>query len=373
MKSTFHPKVTTGAALLIAVLLLGCHSSKKNIQYPLTASYEVSASDSSALDLVETYYATDFHYTAYDTARFFSTRNLRDGAVMSWIDEQGLYIRETKGRFCSCTDITGDLFQVWKDGFDSPELLRAASSYKMEGRRVFDARFVREEGDTTWLTIDEETPNLWFDFPWMPGLPVDYSYRLRGGEVHYKLVSSDFKAPTSYDPERFSDDCVRIPPEAWLGEGPQSELAQSSNRIWVYGYMIDEDENLLTGELGVASDRNGRKGFAATEVAQGSFDVELLRGEVYTLDFKAENSVKKKLVLDCSNVPDTDTGYLIEINVELFEEGVEEVQRYLDSNPMMRIYYDTDSANFVVDYALAQQAALDLELMRQRSGGRGAE
>lgn len=349
---------------------MGCHPSKKNVQYPLTVKYEVSASDTAALQLVETYYATDFRYTAYDTVRFTSLRNSRMGSVFTWFDGTSLYVRETNGHYCSCTNITDEVFDFWMDGFDSPTISREEKSYKLDGRRVYNASFVREETDTTWLVIDEELPNLWFDFPWMPGLPLDYSYRLRDGEVHYRAVSTETSPPPPFDPLNFSSDCVRIPPEAWVGEGPTSDLAASSNRIWLYGFMYDESESLLNGEVGVSSNRNGVRSFATAEIAQGSFDLELLRGQVYTFDFKADGSVNKKMVVDCSNVPEGTEGYLIEIDVELFVQDAIEVNRFLENTTMMRIFYNPDSANFMIDYELANKAAADLELMRQRMNGR---
>lgn len=368
MKSSVNTLSILFVLALSIGVLIGCHPSKKNVQYPFTVTYAVSATDSAALDLVETYYATDFRYTAYDTLRFTSLRNSRMGSVFSWYDGSALYIRETNGMHCACTDITGEVFSFWMDGFDAPVIEREGSAYKLDGRKVYNAQFVREGTDTTWLVIAEETPNLWFDFPWMPGLPVDYSYRLRDAEVHYRMTSMETAPPPPFDPANFSRDCVRIPPEAWVGEGPQSDLAAGSNRIWLYGYMFDEAENLLNGEVGVSSDKGGVKSYASTEISQGSFDLELLRGHVYTIDFKADGSVRKKMVVDCSNVPDNTDGYLIEIDVELFNEGAAEVQRYLDSNPMMRIFYNTDSANFMVDYELATKAAADLDVMRQRMG-----
>ncbi len=368
MKPYFQSFVAIAAVLLSGWLLFGCHSSKNATRYPLTVQYEVSATDSAALDLVETYYATDFRYTAYDTLRFTSLRNSRMGSVFSWYDGSALYIRETNGKHCSCTDITGDVFSFWMDGFDTPSIVRGDKSYKRNGRRVYDAHFVRDAADTTWLVIAEETPNLWFDFPWMPGLPVDYSYRLRDGEVHYQLKSMETTPPPPFDPSNFSRDCVRIPPEAWVGEGPQSELAAGSNRIWLYGYIYDENENLLNGEVGVQSNRDGIQTYASTEISQGSFDLELQRGEVYTFDFNADGSVNKRMVVDCSNVPENNDGYLIEIDVELFEQDATEVQRYLENTTMMRIFYNTDSANFMVDYDLATKAAADLETMRKRMG-----
>lgn len=372
MKQIFSQRSAV-LALILAGWLVGCHPSKKNIQYPLTVKYEVSASDSAALDLVETYYATDFRYTAYDTVRFTSLRNSRMGSVFSWFDGTAMYVRETNGRYCSCTDITGEVFDFWMDGFDSPSISRDEKSYKLDGRRVYNASFVREETDTTWLVIDEDLPNVWFDFPWMPGLPVDYSYRLRDGEVHYRAVSTETAPPPPFDPQNFSRDCVRIPPEAWVGEGPASDLAAKSNRIWLYGYMYDENENLLSGEVGVGTNRGGVQSYASAEIAQGSFDLELIRGYVYTFDFKAAGTINKRMVVDCSNVPEGTDGYLIEIDVELFEQDAPEVSRFLENTTMMRIFYAPDSANFMVDDALAKKAAADLDMMRQRMGARGRQ
>jgi hypothetical protein len=137
--------------------------------------------------------------------------------------------------------------------------------------------------------------------------------------------------------------------------------------------MYDENENLLSGEVGVGTNRGGVQSYASAEIAQGSFDLELIRGYVYTFDFKAAGTINKRMVVDCSNVPEGTDGYLIEIDVELFEQDAPEVSRFLENTTMMRIFYAPDSANFMVDDALAKKAAADLYMMRQRMGARGRQ
>ncbi len=353
-----------------ALLLHSCTPRKAKIQLPMTIRYTVHANDSGALYLVNTYYAERFEYTMYDSSRFSSRRSALIGDVEMWYDGRSLRVRESNGGYCSCAEVSGAALDFYRSSFDPPNVMMKGQAYDLNGQQVNDAFFVRDETDTTWLTLSTEWPNLWFDLPWIPALPLTYAYRLKNDLVQY-TAQEPAAASVEFNANDYDTDCVRIPAVAWVGAGPESEVAKQGNTIWMYGYLIDEEENLLSGTLTVI--RKGPEGErrASMKLDQGSYDLELLRGYDYTLEFTAPNMVRKRLDIDCRKVPDTPEGYALDINVALFESQVYELKRYLETTSVLAIAYWPDSAGFVVNKELAERAAKDLELMRSREGNAG--
>lgn len=358
-------------ALTGGCLLSACNPKKQSIKLPMTIEYTVSAEDTGALLLVNTYYANRFNYTMFDSARFMSERTALIGDFTNWFDGQSLFIRETNGGYCSCSKVSGRVLDYWFDNFDPPVITRGAS-FKRGNTDVYEAFFIREETDTTWMVIDASLPNLWFDFPWLPGLPVEYSYALRGARVSY-VADIPTVGDVKFNPSGYDENCVRVPAEAWAGISPESELGQMSSAIWLYGFLIDEDDNLLNGTVTVESNRRGVINRAQMQLDRGSFDLELLRGERYVLEFAAPNKTRKRIDLDCAKVPDSDDGYLLDVNVQLFETQSLELRRYLELNPVLGLKYLPDSANFVVDRELVERAANDIMMMRSREQGGGRQ
>lgn len=367
MLPRFYRRFFLAACTAGCLTLVACNAKKKNVTYPLVAEYSVTSPDTGALALVNTYYAERFMYTMYDSVRFSSERDALIGKFKMWYDGDNLYVRETSGQFCSCAHITGAALNYWNTSYDAPPLELGPPKARKGGEEVREGYFIRE-GDTTWIAVNPAIPNMWFDFPHFPGLPVEFSYTLRGAPINY-TAERVTTMPATFDADGYDRDCVRIPPLAYVGVDPQSELGQTTESIWLYGYLLDEEENLLFGEVAVQSDRTGVTNYASMRVENGTFDIELLRGENYTITFSAPGKAKKNLRIECDKVPDTPDGYLFDINVQLFESGSVELQRYLEQNPVMVARYDPDSLTFVNDQSHLNRVARDLEMMRSRESG----
>lgn len=346
---------------------VACNAKKKTIVYPLVAEYLVTSPDTGALALVNTYYAERFNYTMYDSVRFSSERDALIGKFRMWYDGDNLYARETSGQHCSCAHLTGTALEYWNASYDAPPLELGPEKSQKGGDVLREGFFVRD-GDTTWVAVDPAIPNMWFDFPHFPGLPVEFTYNLRGAPVSYSAQRVT-TLPSTFDADGYDNDCVRIPALAYAGVSPESELGQSTESIWLYGYLFDDEENMLYGEVAVESDRKGIKTYATMRIENGSFDIELLRGENYTITFSAPNKAKKHLRIECDKVPDSKDGYLFDINVQLFDSESEELQRYLELTPVMIARFDPELLEFVNDKAHLKQVASDIEMMRERESG----
>ncbi len=355
------------SALTAGCLLLACNARKSKIQYPIDVNYSVSSPDTGALALVNTYYAERFSYTMYDTIRISSEREALLGNFKTWYDRENLFIRESNGRFCKCSHLTGDLLKLWDESYEQPYMKFGDDSRKRGGEDVIDGFFVRE-GDTTWVAVNPKYPNMWFEFPDFPGLPVEFSYKLRDAPV---LYSADNIEPSerSFDTNLFDENCVRVPAQAYLGFGIEDDIVDPPYVVWLHGQLLDDDEQALDGSVTVQSTRQGVTQRAVMQTEYGGFDLELLQGYEYIIEFTAPGMVKKRADIDCSKLPEDYSGRVLGLSVKLFESSSLDLRRFLEQTAAIKAEYDPEEELLKIDDAYTKQIADDIMRMRSRETG----
>ena len=330
---------------------------------PMEVNYSVSSPDTGAQGMVHTYFGEYMNYKVYDSTTFQMKREGLLGAVTQWYDKDAIYIRETMGDYCTCVQLEGTLFEMWKKDEWISNYEYSAEKGTHLGYATMSGVAVGEMGDTTWIEIAPDIINPWFENPSLPGLPLKYEYLFRGKKVTYEVDKID-ALKESYDPSSFADGCVRIPPPAFMGMAPQDSMTWDTNDIWVFGGLFDDADNYVRGDVMVEVSSESGVEQAKMRVDQGTYDLQLLPGELYTLDFTAEGQVHKRIELDCRDMPEDQGSFLLNMDVHLFEAVDPEVDDYLSRTPVGVAYFDVDSMNLIFDFEYTKQVAMELSRLQ---------
>lgn len=344
---------------------LGCKApdNEPQTQFPLTIHYAVESADTAALGLVNTYYADSMAYTLYDSSHFSMYRTNLMGSAMEWYDGDNLYIRTQQGPFCTCVHLTGELLDVWESDDWISELTDVEQSGEALGFNTKEYFAVDQLNDTTRIEITHELPNGWIMSRHLPGMPLHYSYKLRGADIHYRAAALN-TTDADFRPELFDSACVRQPPAGFIGFSPNDSLSWEANYVWAFGSLTDQRQQPLNGEVLVQRGTDGEQ-YASMRIEQGVFDIQLLPGEFYLLNFSAEDMAHQILVIDNTRMPDDGRSYALPLEIELFDTQSQEVAEYLLTKPFGVAAYNADSANIIFDFEYTREVRLEVERMIQ--------
>lgn len=328
---------------------------------PMVITYSVNSADTGALRLVNTYYAKELRYMVFDEKRKMTHRVLNDGEVSIWYEGDHLYMRETNGDYCTCAELSGPLLEEWMTVGASGNFTYSEERVDYNGWKAYEGYALNDNQDTVKVLINDELPNAWFDQAGFPGLPMEFAYNLRDTPVLYAVESiKAYEKP--YDPSGFASNCVRIPGPLFAGVDPESDLDIAGNRIWVYGYIFDEDMDVKTGTLTVENTATGEQG--SMKVEYGSFDVELLPGQRYILDFTAPGKTHKRIEIDALQAPEEGPGFNFDMNVMLFDNDQPELNQYLKESTVSTARYLPEIDNFAFDTLYEAAVAREIERLR---------
>lgn len=342
---------------------LGCtpDANPAHPQLPLTIHYAVESPDTGALGLVNTYYADAMAYTLYDSVHYSMRRSNLMGGAKEWYDGENLYLRTEQGPFCTCVHLKGELLDVWESDDWISELTATEQSGQALGFSTQAYFAVDQMNDTTRIELTHDLPNGWIMSRHLPGMPLRYSYKLRGAEVMYRADSVS-TTTGRFRPEVFDSACVRQPPAGFIGFSPNDTLNWEGNHVWAFGSLTDMNQQPLNGEVLVQRGTSGEN-FASMRIEQGMFDLQLLPGEFYLLDFSAEGMAHQILVIDNTKMPDDGRSYSLPLEIELFNPASPEVADYLQTKPFGVAAYNADSTNIIFDFEYTRAVRLEVQRM----------
>lgn len=342
---------------------IGCSTANPQSEtyLPLSLHYTVESNDTGAIGLVNTYYADSITYTLYDSVHYLMYRTNLMGGATEWYDGDNLYLRTEQGPFCTCVHLQDELLEVW----ESDDWISKLNEYGVQGEVLgFETSkyfAVDQLNDTTRIELTHELPNGWIMSRHLSGMPLRYSYKLRGAEVIYRADSVSVPNST-FRPEVFDSACVRQPPAGFIGFSPNDTVSWEGNHVWAFGSLTDESQQPINGEVLVQKGTSGEN-YASMRIEQGMFDLQLLPGEFYLLDFSAEGLTHQILVIDNREMPDDDRSYSLPLEIELFDPQSSEVADYLQTKPFGVAAYNADSANIIFDFEYTRAVRLEVQRM----------
>lgn len=361
----------TGIIMTLVALLTACGTENQpsHPELPLSIKYTVESTDTAALAMVNTYYADQLNYTIYDSTTLYMRREGLMSAGEKWFDGEHLFIRETEGPYCTCVKLEGQLLQFWLDDDWLGEVSATGRTGQQLGLETELFAAVDQMDDTTLIELTRDIPNGWIDKLDLPGMPLRYSYKVRGADVHYTAEAIG-QPEATFSPEAYDQKCVHLPAEAYMGFAPNDSVSWSANSIWVYGNLLDGRDQPITGEVAVESGIAGANEAPKAKVEQGLFDIELQAGELYTLDFTAPGYVHQRLEVDCRKMPKDGSNLIMSLDIPLFPANDSTIADYLETTPVGVAAYDPDSATIVFDFAYTR--AVQEELNRMMNGSASA-
>lgn len=325
---------------------------------PLRIHYTVQSPDTGVQAMVHTYFGEDMEYIVYDSNTVKMSREALAGGLTQWYADSVLYIRETAGDYCSCVKLEGSLLQMWmEDEWISDYQFTETSSHL--GFDTKKGAAADDMGDTTWVEIAPDLINPWFENPSLPGLPMKYAYRLRGKKVNYEVDKIE-TVQAEFDPFNYSKNCVNVPPAAYMGMAPDDSTDWGIDDIWIFGNLLNENDEYVRGQISIEEYTEGQMTSAKMSIDQGTYDVQLLPGKRYILDFTAADNVHKRIELDCSLMPENEGSFLLNMDVNLFPSGQKEVDDYLKETPIGYAVFNPDSMNLQFDFEYTRQVAMEI-------------
>lgn len=324
---TVKNQITILIVLISAVLLPACNTDVKPT-IPYRVHYSVLSDDQEVRDMVYHYFGSELIYEVYDSSHIYMTRFGSDNKLQHWYNGESLFIREAYGEYCDCVELSGELLRYWLDNEGAPTIMFSRDKEEKFGLEVQQGVIVTDDKDTTWISVAQELMSPWFDMGYISGLPMSYTYRLRGEKVTY-AVDSLQNLERVWSVGNWKEKCVQVPPESYLGFTMSDSLGVIGDRVWMSGQIHDDEQQPLSGEVGVyiVNDDGTMEG-GVSRIDNGTYDIQMLLGKMYILDFSAENTVHRRLELDLREAPKDGSEYAMHISVLLFEPENEEVDAY---------------------------------------------
>ncbi|MCH2197635.1 MAG: hypothetical protein MK081_02545 [Flavobacteriales bacterium] len=348
--------------ILFSIALFSCEETTV-IDTPLRASYAISSPDTGAKGLVHTYFGDRMDYLIFDSTHFVMSREALVGKLVQWYDGDNLWIRQMEGEYCSCIQLEGGLLDIWREDEWLQDFTYNESTSEVNGWEVNEGIAMDELGDTTWVALSTQYPNAWFENPTFNGLPLRYQYRLRGAKVTYEVDTIE-SIDASFDPSGYDYQCVKMPAEAFLGYAPQDTVFVGDNRVWVYGDLTNDFGEYINGELMVESFDGNTTQSAKVRVEQGTFDVELPYGLLYTLDLTADGMVHRRIEIDTRDVPQDGNQITMDLSMSVFAPENNEVDEYLSSTNVGIARYSADAGGIIFDFEYTEAVMAEVERLR---------
>lgn len=345
------------ALLLAGVFFASCETDVKPA-IPYRVHYSVLSDDKEVRDMVYQYFGSELVYEVYDSSHIYMTRFGSENNLQHWYNGESLYIREAYGKYCDCVELNGEFLRYWLENESTPTIMFSKDKEQQLGMDVKSGMMVGNDNDTTWISVAEELMSPWFDMGYIKGLPVSYSYRLRGKKVTYQADSIRHLAD-AWNIGDWSKQCVRVTPEGYLGFTPFDSLGVTGNRVWMTGRIHDEEQRSINGEVGVyvVNDDGSLEG-GISRIDNGNYDIQLALGKVYIIDFKADNTVHRKLEMDLRGVPADNNEYTMDVSILLFEPENAEIEAYCKEQFVGKCKYipEQDALGFDMEYTDAVKA-----------------
>lgn len=310
--------------------------------------------------MVHAYFGEDMHYILHDSVRVTMERNALLANVSQWYDGENLWITERSGDYCTCVHLEGELLSFWKkDEYLKETNFSSTSKKAILGVDVFAGVATSESGDTTWIECAKAYPNAWYEHSNFPGLPMKYTYELRGEKVVYE-ADSIANTSISFTPEAYSKNCVTIPAEAYMGFSPMDTIQWTSDKVWVYGDLLNMDNEYLQGELLIQTFEKGVESRSQLRITEGVFDVELSPGKRYVLDFKSPSYAHNRISLDCTKMPYDGSNLILDLSNHLIKPANQAVREYMENTFMGIAAYVPDSASLVFDFQYTEEVGKEI-------------
>lgn len=354
---TVKNQISIFVVLLAGLFLSSCEGDIKPT-IPYRVHYSVLSDDQEVRDMVYQYFGSELIYEVYDSSHIYMTRFGSDNKLQHWYNGESLYIREAYGDYCDCVELSGEMLRYWLDNELAPAVMFNRDSEQKFGLEVKSGVIVTDEKDTTWISVAQELMSPWFDMGYIAGLPMSYSYRLRGQKVTYEVDSIRHLADV-WSVGKWRDKCVQVPPESYLGFTMGDSLGVISNRVWMNGQIHDEEQSALSGEVGVyVANEDGTLEGGVSRIDNGNYDLQLSLGKLYVLDFSSENTVHRRIELDLRDAPHNGNEYAMHISVLLFEPENAEVEAYCREQFVGKGRYiaEEDAIGFDFEYTEAVKA-----------------
>ena len=354
---------------IIILVILACSScetpSSEKMQLPIEVSYAIQSQDTGARAMVHAYFGERMSYVLHDSSHFTMRRSALTGDVTQWYDGDNLWIREESGEYCTCVHLEGEILELWK----RDEYLVSAEFEKEPTRSILNEPVrnglaFNDGGDSTWVSCAVNFPNAWFDHTLFPGLPMEYIYNLRGAKVVY-LADSLKSSEEPFTPAFYQKSCVATPAEAYLGFSPLDTIQWTSDKIWVYGDMLNSDNEYVRGELLIQTFDKGVESRSRLRIDEGIFDIELVPGKSYVLDFWAPGFAHNRIQLDCSNMPFDGSNIMLDLSNNLIEPQNQAVDDYLQNTLMGIAVYDPREQTLVFDFEYTEAVGAEVQRLSE--------
>ena|GEM_PF-2492959 len=355
--------------LVLALFVLGltmslfsCSETNSGpLELPLEVHYSINSIDTGVQAMVHAYFGEDMRYILHDSVRVTMERKALLAEVIQWYDVKNLWITERNGDYCTCVHLNGELLDFWKkDEYLQEAKFGASSNNRILGVPVYSGTAKSENGDTTWIECAPEYPNAWYEHSGFPGLPLRYTYKLRGEEVVYEADSIS-SSVIPFTPEAYNKSCVSIPAEAYMGFSPMDTISWTSDKVWVFGDLLNMDNEYLQGDLLIQTFEYGVESRSKLRITEGVFDVELAPGKRYVMDFWSPGYAHNRISLDCTKMPYDGTNLILDLSNHLIQPANEAVREYTENTLMGVAEYIPDSASLVFDFQYTEEVGKEIK------------
>lgn len=353
---------------LCAILSLNsCVETKHEpLSLPLKVHYSINSLDTGVRGMVHAYFGEEMEYVLHDSVRVSMTRNALLGEVSQWYDGENLWIRERNGDYCSCLHLHDELLDFWKkDEYLKETNFSSKSKSQILGIDVYEGIAISESGDTTYVACAKDYPNAWYEHSNFPGLPLKYTYKLRQKDVVY-LADSIENTTIPFTPEAFSKNCVLTPAGAFMGFSPLDTVQWTTDKVWVFGDLLNMDNEYLQGDLMIQTFENGIESRAKLRIEEGVFDVELSPGKRYILDFWSPGFAHNRISIDCTKMPFKGINLSLDLSNKLIQPANEAVLEYLNNTLMGVATYVPETETLEFDFEYTEEVGKEIQRLTEQ-------